>query len=456
VGNGSGYQAAPFSFIVDTQAPDPPTDFAVLPGHEKCRLSWTNPTGDASFAGVEIRRNPWAVGAYPEYDDDFPTPIGYPADETEGDLVYQGSGESYRDSSDTGTMPRNVYYYSIFSYDGAGNYSALAVGDTGRATNYWLGDVTGDGEVYFEDLMILSNTFWTFEEDPNYDPEFDIGPTYNMSPKGIPTTDNLIEFEDLVIFAINFAAVSSNLKIAPIFADEEISGPLALSLMMPITALEVGEEFELKVVLRNNPGTVKSIHFVLPYDPSQLELIRVDRSDGLKGASCPFFFDGRERGECVDVSLALLGGETSIGGSGEIASMTFKLKERTDLSLSFSLIDLRDGENHKLLADQEDAEHEASPQVPLAYELSQNYPNPYNPRTQIAYQLPQAGVVSLKIYNIKGELVRTLVDEYKPAGCHTVIWDGQNQEGMGVSSGIYFYRMVSGEFSATRKMLMIK
>jgi hypothetical protein len=226
--------------------------------------------------------------------------------------------------------------------------------------------------------------------------------------------------------------------------------------VMPTTELEVGKEFKVKVLLRNNPGTVKSMHLVLPYDPSQLEFVRVDRSDGLKGAPCPVFFDGREMDHQVDVSLALLGGKTTIGGSGEIASITFRLLEKKDLSLSFSLIDLRDGENHKLSAGQEDAEHEAVSQVPSAYGLSQNYPNPYNPQTQIAYQLPQAGMVSLKIYNIKGELVRTLVTEHKPAGYHTVMWDSRNQAGAEVSSGIYFYRMVSGEFSATKKMVMIK
>jgi uncharacterized protein (DUF362 family) len=455
-GNESSYQTTPFSFTVDTQTPAAPTGLTVLPGHEKCKLIWTNPTSDPSFAGVEIRRNPWAMGAYPEYDDDFPTPIGYPADETEGDLIYRGSDESYRDSSDTVTMPRNIYYYSIFSYDAAGNYSTLGIGDTGRATNYWLGDVTGDGNVYYQDLTFFSSAFRTSPGEPGYEPEFDIGPTHNMSPKDIPTTDNVIDFEDLVIFAINFAAVSPSLKIAPIFADQDVSGPLALSLVMPPGELEMGKEFEVKVLLRNNPGTVKSIHFVLPYDPSQLEFIRVDRSDGLKGAPCPVFFDGRDTDRQVDVSLALLGGKTTIGGSGEIASITFKLLEKRDLSLSFSLIDLRDGENCKLSAGQEDAEYEGVSQSPSAYGLSQNYPNPYNPHTQIAYQLPQEGLVSLKIYNIKGELVRTLIEEYKPAGYHTVTWDGKNEDGMEVSSGVYFYRMVSGDFSSTKKMVMIK
>jgi len=455
-GNESAYQTTRFSFTVDIQAPSMPTGFAVLPGHQKCKLSWTNPTGDPSFAGVEIRRNPWCVSAYPEYDD-FCSAVGYPATHTEGNLVYQGSGASFKDSSSTLTMPRNVYYYAIFSYDSAGNYSTATTAQQGRATNYWLGDVSGDGEVYgLEDLGVLSNAYWTSVGDPQYNAEFDIGPTSNMSPKGIPTTDNVINFEDLAIFAINFAKVGPNQKAVPILAGQAITGPLGLSLVMPEGGLQVGREFKVKVVLSNNPGTVKAIHFVLPYDPAQLEFIGADQSAELKGASYPFFFDGRERGQQVDVSLALLGGNTAIGGSGQIASISFRLLQSKDLSLGFSQIDLRDGENNKLSGQQLDVAYESAVQVPKAYVLSQNYPNPYNLQTQIAYQLPQAGMVLLKIYNIRGQLVRTLVNEYKPAGYHTITWDGKNGDGTAVSSGIYFYRLSSQDFSATRKMVMLK
>jgi len=453
-GGSSGYQATPFSFTVDTRSPGVPTNFVVIPGYQKCSLSWTNPTSP-DFRGVEVRRNPWCSYAYPEYDDTCAA-MGYPVTHTQGDSVYRGSGTSFKDSSSTLTMPRNVYYYTIFSYDMAGNYSTPTSAQQGRATNYWLGDVSGDGEVYFEDLGILSNAFWTSAGDSHYEREFDIGPTYSMSPKGIPVTDNLINFEDLVIFAINFAAVGPNQKVVPIFAGQDITGPLGLSLVMPEGGLEVGREFKVKVVLSNNPGTVKAIHFVLPYDPAQLEFIGADQSAELKGATYPLFFDGRERGQQVDVSLALLGGNTAIGGSGQIASISFRLLQSKDLTIGFSQIDLRDGENNKLSGQGGNAEYTAILQVPKSYGLSQNYPNPYNLQTQIAYQLPQAGMVLLKIYNIRGELVRTLVNEHKPAGYHTVTWDGKNGDGVPVSSGIYFYQLSSGSFSATRKMVMIK
>ncbi|MCD4791911.1 MAG: T9SS type A sorting domain-containing protein [Bacteroidales bacterium] len=89
--------------------------------------------------------------------------------------------------------------------------------------------------------------------------------------------------------------------------------------------------------------------------------------------------------------------------------------------------------------------------------LQQNNPNPFNTQTTINYQLPVKAHTILKIYNIFGQEIRTLTDENKSAGSHSVIWDGKNNTGQQVSSGIYFYNInIAGDFSETRNMLMIK
>ena len=94
--------------------------------------------------------------------------------------------------------------------------------------------------------------------------------------------------------------------------------------------------------------------------------------------------------------------------------------------------------------------------VPARYSLAQNYPNPFNPLTTIRYELPSAGRVSLKVYNMHGQLVRTLVDEHVSAGYHTLVWDGRDEFGQAVSSGIYYYRMVAGTFVETKKMALLR
>lgn len=93
---------------------------------------------------------------------------------------------------------------------------------------------------------------------------------------------------------------------------------------------------------------------------------------------------------------------------------------------------------------------------PDKFELSQNYPNPFNPITRINYQLPDMVRVTLTIYNLLGQKVITLVDDDMEAGYHTAIWNGLDQFGNQVTSGIYYYRLVAGENIESRKMVLLK
>ena len=94
-----------------------------------------------------------------------------------------------------------------------------------------------------------------------------------------------------------------------------------------------------------------------------------------------------------------------------------------------------------------------SDDAPIAssYELGQNYPNPSNPTTHIRFNIPETGNTKLTVFNIMGEAVANLVDGVVPAGGHTVSWNAAN-----MPTGVYFYRMESGNFSQTRKLLLVK
>ncbi|MEO8230753.1 MAG: T9SS type A sorting domain-containing protein, partial [Ignavibacteriota bacterium] len=89
--------------------------------------------------------------------------------------------------------------------------------------------------------------------------------------------------------------------------------------------------------------------------------------------------------------------------------------------------------------------------LPEEYLLSQNYPNPFNPSTKISWQSPVGSHQSLKVYDILGNEVATLVDEYKPAGSYEVEFDASR-----LTSGIYFYRLQAGSFVETKKMILLK
>jgi hypothetical protein len=92
----------------------------------------------------------------------------------------------------------------------------------------------------------------------------------------------------------------------------------------------------------------------------------------------------------------------------------------------------------------------------LKNSLSQNYPNPFNPQTTIAFTIKDRGAVTLKVYNVNGELVRTLANDSRAAGSYTLVWDGHNDSGQSVSSGVYFYKLVTNSFSQTKKMVLLK
>lgn len=94
--------------------------------------------------------------------------------------------------------------------------------------------------------------------------------------------------------------------------------------------------------------------------------------------------------------------------------------------------------------------------IPSRYKLYPNYPNPFNGGTAIQYDLPQNGLVSLKIYNALGQEVRTLVSKWQGKGVYTVNWDSRDNQGSTVAGGLYLYRLTAGSYTAVRKMMLIK
>ena len=94
--------------------------------------------------------------------------------------------------------------------------------------------------------------------------------------------------------------------------------------------------------------------------------------------------------------------------------------------------------------------------APARYALMQNHPNPFNPSTTISFDLPTKTKVSLRVYDVAGRLIRTLTDGEWDAGRHSIAWDGHNESGSSVASGVYFYRLESKDFSGTKKMVLLK
>lgn len=121
-----------------------------------------------------------------------------------------------------------------------------------------------------------------------------------------------------------------------------------------------------------------------------------------------------------------------------------------------SAIDVHGNESPFSLLRPIDITGDDTPVTPLATFLEQNYPNPFNPQTTIAFGLKESAEVSLRIYDAAGRLVRTLVSEKRTAAHYEEVWDGRDNHGLAVASGVYFYSLSAGSFKETKKMVLLR
>ena len=201
------------------------------------------------------------------------------------------------------------------------------------------------------------------------------------------------------------------------------------------------------------------------YDPRLLTVVGFEKGDILGEGS--FSLDPRMTpGRIANIAGTQLG-ESSVSGLGRstVAKVSFRLKG--DVNLALKSI----GIGNLVVADQQalPVPFEVDPSITADLEsvveerfgLGQNYPNPFNPETWIPYQLASSESVLVQIYDASGHLVRQIDVGFRSAGSYTsraksVYWDGRNEFGEQVASGVYYYTIHAGEFSATSKMLLLK
>jgi hypothetical protein len=155
------------------------------------------------------------------------------------------------------------------------------------------------------------------------------------------------------------------------------------------------------------------------------------------------------------VKVAFAGSQSELSGSGDVLLLKVRGIEGTPIRLSLDQVTL----NGQSLTPSVNIEAMESVEMPVSVfitELYQNLPNPFNPETTIRYGLADAGQVSVVIYSVTGQRVRTLVSAFQSAGAYQVSWDGQDALGNQVSSGVYLMRMQTGGFIQTRKMLLLR
>jgi hypothetical protein len=447
--NGYGLQGVGSdAIIVDNTLPGFVEGFSSAPGYQQVHLSWSDAVGeDANYGGVLVRYDAW--GDYPTYDTPAP---GYPSSPTAGD------GEAFTGTGDGAThaiTAPDIYYYSAFVYDMALNYGPVTSVGQARATNYWLGDVANgidswepDGSVTVNDINKLAGQYGSGSPWPEHFDWCDVGPTDDQSRLGVPLPDEFLDFEDLIIFAMNYGEVAP--RVVP-FLSEPAHEALALSLVeMRVTPTG---EVDVAMRLDGNVGEVKGLSAEVAFDRSQLEFVSARLSDEMLSPLAEvFFWCGSEPGR-AQVDLAVLGTGVTIGGSGEVVVLTFRALGG-GYALEFGEVLLRGAENEDLAAALEGLE--SLPAAPTAFRLSQNVPNPFNPETTVTYEVPQASEVTIRVYDVTGKLVRTLVEGAVEPGRYVASWDGTNDVGESVGSGVYFCVMDAPAYHAAEKMVLLK
>ena len=166
-------------------------------------------------------------------------------------------------------------------------------------------------------------------------------------------------------------------------------------------------------------------------------------------------------------SMISSGAVSDLSGSGDLMSMfaggPYRLTPGDSVEVALALVvgntsaEIRDRAAKAFTLYQQPTDvNNPSDVLPNAYELYQNYPNPFNPTTTIAFDLPASGEVRLEVFNLLGQRVKELSSGRMNAGSHNVEWDGCNDAGQGVASGVYFYRLSVDGLSSTRKMVLLR
>jgi len=215
-------------------------------------------------------------------------------------------------------------------------------------------------------------------------------------------------------------------------------------------------------IVCTNAASLAGYSFRVSYDAGSMTLGAVTAdSVGMgnnllnkRGGLTPLFLV-REDSSSVTIANVITGASnyTSANGSGFLANLVFTCSAPGPTSVDDVV--LMDSEKRLNLMGTAVAVPTAPP-VPARYALYQNYPNPFNPVTTIRFELPVASKAVLRVFDVSGRVVKTLVERPMDAGQHTVVWNGRSDAERTVASGVYFYRLHAGSFVATRKMVLLR
>ena len=300
------------------------------------------------------------------------------------------------------------------------------------------------GTVGVDDFLALVAAFGSSEGDDNYNVQADINDSGSVG------------VDDFLAFIGSFgktAAVSGK----PIVLLPGINENAEFSLSLGSDGVVAGELMAVDVSLANVEALI-GYGFALNYDADKFEFVSVASADEdlLTSTGGETLFHHVVADGQISVATGMYNG-TAVSGGGDIVQFVFRVLYEFEDNARFEIAD-------GLVFDPSQLQNPAVvagvlelQSTPREFALHQNFPNPFNPDTTIKYDLSESADVTLQIYNVLGQVVRTLVaSEAQNAGRYQIRWNGMDDRGVSVSSGIYFYRISAGEFQNVRKLMLLK
>ena len=303
--------------------------------------------------------------------------------------------------------------------------------------------------VDFEDFVAFTMAFNTDETHENW----------RVFVQADLNDDKMVSFEDFILFFSSYG--------------KEAQGPAGKSLVTPVLGVNENAEFSLRLgsdrvvagenmfvdVSLANVQALMGYGFVLHFNAEKFEFVEVvPAAEDLllsSGGETPLLKGWSPEAGQVRVMNGIVNG-SEVSGGGDIVRLVFRVLRNFEDDARFEIAE-------GLVFDPSQLANPLTGGVldiqttPTEFALLQNFPNPFNPDTTIGYELAESADVTLQIYNVVGQVVRTLMAaESQSVGRYQVRWDGIDDRGMPVSSGIYFYQISAGKFQDVRKLMLLK
>ena len=302
-----------------------------------------------------------------------------------------------------------------------------------------LGDVNHDGEVNVADVIRVINIILAKPPEPT---DFELVAGDFMTDSAI----NILDVVGIIRHILDPAWIPGGVARAVAVQ--------AVQVWLPRIVAETDNRVVVPVEVTAYTS-IAAAQMRLKYDPNLLVPSAPELTERSKRMALAYNQTGD--GELRVVLYSLIG-ELIPEGSGPILNLPFqRLKDsQRGTSISLEEIILADGEGRAISANLTAVETEVPGSIPLSYLLNQNSPNPFNAKTTIRFELPATSTVTLEVYNLAGQKVRTLVDGTKQAGRYSAVWDGKDEAGRDVASGIYLYRLQADDFIDIKRMVLLK